>query len=127
MFWITVFTLVAIYLSGGANQLQNALVGIEKPVKEVVENRDTRKQAITLSKELGTSINKTNKDIDDLRAQLLDSLRDYHADVATLDPILEQLRAKRNVKREANLDTRDAMKELLTEEEWEKIFAETSD
>ena len=114
-------------LFGGGGSLENYLLNIKKPVKAAVENKDTVKEVISLSKELQKQLKVQNQEITDLRENFLDLHTSHDATLADSEACLDRLASARDTGQKHILDARKAMKDLMTQEEWTTVFAEKDD
>jgi len=110
-------------LFGGGNSLENYLLHIKKPVKAAVESKVTVNEVLDLSKELGKQLKAQNKEITKLRDSFLDLHTKYDAKPADIEAHIDKLATAREEGQKHILDARSAMKNLMTREEWTKVFS----
>ena len=110
-------------LFGGGSSLENYLLHIKKPVKAAVENKVTVNEVLDLSKELGKQLKAQNKEITKLRDSFLDLHTDYATTSADFEAYINQLITAHEKGQKHILDTRSAMKNLMTREEWTEVFS----
>jgi septal ring factor EnvC (AmiA/AmiB activator) len=110
-------------LFGGGNSLENYLLHIKKPVKAAVESKVTVNEVLDLSKELGKQLKAQNKEITKLRGSILDLHPKYDAKSADIEAYIDKLITAHEEGQKQILDTRSAMKNLMTREEWTKVFS----
>ncbi len=117
-------TIAAIMLLfGGGDSLENYLLNIKKPLKANVENKVTVDEILDLSKELGKQLKAQNKKITKLRENFLDLHTKYDAKQADFDAYIGKIVNARHEGQQQILDTRFAMKNLMTQEEWIEVFS----
>ena len=117
-------TITAIFLLfGHGDSLENYLLHIKKPVKAAVESKITVNEVLYLSKELGKQLKAQNKEITKLRDSFLDLNRKYDAKSADFEAHIDKLITAREEGQKHILDTRSAMKNLMTREEWTEVFS----
>ena len=109
-------------LFGGGSSLENYLLHIKKPVKAAVENKVTVNEVLDLSKELGKQLKAQNKEITKLRDSFLDLHTKYGTTSAAFEAYTGQLITAHEKGQKHILDTRSAMKNLMTREEWAEVF-----
>ena len=109
-------------LFGGGSSLENYLLHIKKPVKAAVENKVTVNEVLDLSKELGKQLKAQNKEITKLRDSFLDLHTKYDTTSADFQTYINQLITAPEKGQKHILDTRSAMKNLMTREEWTEVF-----
>ena len=110
-------------LFGGGDSLENYLLHIKKPVKAAVESKVTVKEVLYLSKELGKQLKAQNKEITKLRDSFLDLHTKYDAKPADIEAHIDKLITAREEGQKHILDTRSAMKNLMTRKEWTEVFS----
>jgi len=109
-------------LFGGGGTLEHYLLDIKKPAKAAVESKQTVNESVDLSKELGKELKELNEDITKLKGNFLDLHANYDATSADFKAIVDQMINLREEGQQNILDTRSAMKERMTKEEWTKVF-----
>ena len=109
-------------LFGGGSSLENYLLHIKKPVKAAVENKVTVNEVLDLSKALGKQLKAQNKEITKLRDSFLDLHTKYGTTSAAFEAYTGQLITVHEKGQKHILDTRSAMKNLMTREEWTEVF-----
>ena len=114
-------------LFGGGDSLENYLLEIKKPVTAVVESKDTVTEVLDLSKALKKQLKVQNKEITKLRENFLDLHTNYDAEPADFEAYLERMMIVRETGQKHILETRSAMKNLMTMEEWTKVFSYKDD
>ena len=114
-------------LFGGGGSLEHYLLNIKKPVTAAVESKDTVNEVIKLSKELKKQLKVQNKEITALRESFLDLHASHDAELADSEAYLDRLATARDTGQKHILDTRRAMKDLMTKEEWTNVFSEKDD
>ena len=114
---------VLMLLFGGGDSLENYLLNIKKPVKATVENKVTVDEVLDLSKELGKQLKAQNKRIVKLRESFLDLHTKYDAKQADIEAYIDKINSAREEGQTQILDTRFAMKNLMTQEEWIEVFS----
>jgi hypothetical protein len=110
-------------LFGGGGSLENYLLNIKKPLKAVVESKVTVNDVLDLSKELGKQLKVQNKEITKLRDSFLDLHTKYDAKLVDFEDYIDELVTAREEGQKQILDTRSAMKNLMTREEWTEVFS----
>ena len=110
------------FLFGGSDTLEHYLLNIKKPAKAAIENKQTAKEVVSLSKTLEKELKEQNKELIELKKSFLDLHVKYSATLADFDSVLEEMIKSRKAGQDKILDTRFAMKELMTKEEWDKVF-----
>ena len=121
-------TITALFLLfGGGDSLEHYLVDIKKPLKAAVESKDKVNQVLDLSKELGKQLKTKNKELAELRDSFLGLHTKYNATPAELEAYIDKLMSTREEGQKQILDTRTAMKNLMTREEWTEVFSLTND
>ena len=110
-------------LFGGGDSLENYLLNIKKPVKAAVDNTVTVDEVLDLSKELGKQLKVQNKKIVKLRESFLDLHTKYDAKQADYEAYIGKMINAREEGQKQILDTRFAMKNLMTQEEWIEVFS----
>lgn len=110
-------------LFGGSDTLEHYLLNIKKSAKAAIENKQTVKEVVSLSKTLEKDLEAENEEIIDLKKSFLDLHVKYSATQADFDSVLEEMLKSRKAGQDKILDTRFAMKDLMTKEEWDKVFA----
>ena len=116
-----------IILFGGGGSLESYLLDIKKPVKNAVEDKETVKAVLNLSKDLGKQLKAQNKEITKLRENFLDLHTNYDAESADMEAYIDRLIIVRETGQKHILDTQSAMKDLMTREEWTKVFSYKDD
>ena len=111
------------FLFGGGDSLENYLLHIKKPVKAAVESKVTVNEVLYLSKELGKQLKAQNKEITKLRDSFLDLHTKYDTKPADIEAHIDKLATAREEGQKHILDTRSAMKNLMTREEWTEVFS----
>jgi len=111
------------FLFGGGDSLENYLLHIKKPVKATVESKVTVNEVLDLSKELGKQLKAQNKEITKLRDSFLDLHTKYDAKPDDIEAHIDKLRIAREEGQKHILDTRSAMKNHMTREEWTEVFS----
>ena len=109
-------------LFGADGTLENYLLNIKKPVKAAVESKQTANEVIELSKDLSKELKTENKEITELKKVFLDLHTNYTATQSDFDAVLKKMITVRNAGQKEILDTRFAMKDLLSETEWNAVF-----
>jgi hypothetical protein len=110
-------------LFGGGGSLENYLLNIKKPLKAVVESKVTVNEVLDLSKKLGKQLKVQNKEITKLRDSFLDLHTKYDARPVDFEDYIDELVTAREEGQKQILDTRSAMKNLMTREEWTEVFS----
>ena len=123
---IALFTTL-ILLFGGSDTVENYLLNIKKPVKATVQDKEKAKAITKLSKELGKNLKDENKNITKTRDQFLDLHQNYNATTPDFEKVLQQMLTEQKSGQKAILDTRFAMKELMTKEQWNAVFTPPTD
>jgi hypothetical protein len=118
MILATVTLLLLIF--GGS--LEQSLLNIKKPVKAAVENKQAVGQIVGLSKDLGKQLKVHNKEMTRSVESFFDLHVDYDATAGNFEHALDRIMAVREAGQKDILDTRQAMKELMTKEEWTEVF-----
>ena len=114
-------------LFGGGGSLEHYLLNIKKPVTAAVESKDTVNEVISLSKELKKQLKVQNQEITELREGFLDLHTSHDSEAADSEAYLDRLASARETGQKHILDARMAMKDLMTQEEWTKVFSEKDD
>ena len=109
-------------LFGGGDTLEHYLLNIKKPAKAAIENKQTVGEIKDLSKDLEKDLKARNEEIVELKKSFLDLHVKYSATQSDFDSVLEEMLKSRKAGQDKILDTRFAMKELMTKEEWDKVF-----
>ena len=117
---VAIATLIMMFGGGG---LENYLLDIKKPVTAAVECKDTVNEVLDLSNALKKQLEVQNKEIIKLRENFLDLHSSYDAESADFD----RLMIARETGQKHILETRSAMKNLMTREEWTKVFSYKDD
>ena len=118
---------VLMLLFGGGDSLENYLLNIKKPVKAAVESKVTVNEVLDLSKALKKQLKVQNKEITKLRENFLDLHTKYDAESADMEAYIDRLIVVRETGQKHILETRSAMKNLMTREEWTKVFSYKDD
>ena len=118
---VAIATLILIF--GGGGSLENYLLNIKKPVKAAVESKVTVNDVLDLSKELGKQLKAQNKEITKLKERFLDLHTNYDAKSVDFVAVIDKIIAAREEGQTHILDTRSAMKDLMTKEEWTEVFS----
>jgi len=117
-------TIAALFLLfGGGDSLESYLLDIKNPVKASVESKATVNQVLDLSKKLDKQLKAENKEIVKLRDSFLDLHTKYDTKPAEIEAHIDMLMTAREEGQAYILDTRSAMKNLMTKEEWTKVFS----
>ncbi len=111
------------FLFGGGGSLESYLQNIKKPVKAAVESKVTVNDVLDLSKELGKQLKAQNKEITKLKERFLDLHTNYDAKSVDFVAVIDKIIAAREEGQTHILDTRSAMKDLMTKEEWTEVFS----
>ena len=122
---VAIATLILIF--GGGGSLENYLLNIKKPVKAAVESKVTVNEVLDLSKALKKQLKVQNKEITKLRENFLELHTKYDAESADMDAYIDRLIIVRETGQKHILDTQSAMKDLMTREEWTKVFSYKDD
>ena len=122
---VAIATLILIF--GGGGSLENYLLNIKKPVKAAVESKVTVNEVLDLSKALKKQLKVQNKEITKLRENFLDLHTKYDAESADMEAYIDRLIVVRETGQKHILETRSAMKNLMTREEWTKVFSYKDD
>ena len=109
-------------LFGGGDSLENYLLNIKKPVKAAVESKATVKEVLHLSKALKKQLKAQNEEMTKLRENFLDLHTQYDTRPADTEAYIDALMTVRETGQKHILDTRAAMKNLMTREEWTAVF-----
>jgi hypothetical protein len=117
----TITALILIF--GGGGSLENYLLNIKKPAKAAVEEKATVKELVSLSKDLGKQLKTANKDLTELQTQFVDLHAKQNLTQQDFEPLIDAMLDIEHSAQQEILDTREAMKKLLTEDEWQQIFA----
>lgn len=117
----TITALILIFGAGGS--FEQYLLNIKKPAKAAVENKDTVKELVALSKGLGDELKDHNKELTKIQTQFVDLHVRQDSARADWEPLVDRMLDAQHAAQQEILDTRDAMKKLVSEEEWESIFA----
>ena len=107
--------------------MENYLLNIKKPVKAAVESKVTVNEVLDLSKALKKQLKVQNKEITKLRENFLDLHTKYDAESADMEAYIDRLIVVRETGQKHILETRSAMKNLMTREEWTKVFSYKDD
>lgn len=99
------------------------LLNIKKPVKVAVENKVTVDEVLDLSKELGKQLKAQNKKVVKLTESFLDLHTEYDAKPVDIEAYIDKMFNLREEGQKQILDTRFAMKNLMTQEEWIEVFS----
>ncbi|MDX2348641.1 MAG: hypothetical protein ACERK9_10445 [Deltaproteobacteria bacterium] len=122
---VAIATLILIF--GGGGSLENYLLNIKKPVKAAVESKVTVNEVLDLSKALKKQLKVQNKEITKLRENFLELHTKYDAESADMEAYIDRLIIVRETGQKHILDTQSAMKDLMTREEWTKVFSYKDD
>ena len=112
-----------ILMFGGGGSLENYLLDIKKPMKAAVESKVTVNEVLDLSKGLKKQLKVQNKEITKLRENFLDLHTKYDAESADMEAYIDSLMISWETGQKHILDTRSAMKNLMTRDEWTKVFS----
>ena len=112
-----------ILMFGGGGSLENYLLDIKKPMKAAVESKVTVNEVLDLSKALKKQLKVQNKEITKLRENFLDLHTNYDAESADYEAYIDKVINAREEGQRQILDTRFAMKNLMTQEEWIEVFS----
>ena len=118
---------ILMLLFGGGGSLENYLLNIKKPVKAAVESKVTVNEVLDLSKALKKQLKVQNKEITKLRENFLELHTKYDAESADMEAYIDRLIIVRETGQKHILDTQSAMKDLMTREEWTKVFSYKDD
>ena len=122
---VAIATLILIF--GGGGSLENYLLNIKKPVKAAVESKVTVNEVLDLSKALKKQLKVQNKEITKLRENFLELHTKYDTESAEMEAYIDRLIIVRETGQKHILDTQSAMKDLMTREEWTKVFSYKDD
>ncbi|MDX2493651.1 MAG: hypothetical protein QNK27_01670 [Desulfuromusa sp.] len=122
---VAIATLILIF--GGGGSLENYLLNIKKPVKAAVESKVTVNEVLDMSKALKKQLKVQNKEITKLSENFLDLHTNYDAESADMEAYIDRLIIVRETGQKHILDTQSAMKNLMTREEWTKVFSYKDD
>ena len=122
---VAIATLILIF--GGGGSLENYLLNIKKPVKAAVESKVTVNEVLDLSKALKKQLKVQNREITKLRENFLELHTKYDAESADMEAYIDRLIIVRETGQKHILDTQSAMKDLMTREEWTKVFSYKDD
>ncbi len=121
---IATFTALYLLFGGGGNAIDTLFTDLNKPVKQAIADKDQRTAILDLSEALEDEL-KANKKAWDAQLKELEAIQnDYTSnplDYEAKTVHLEELLAERH---QTVLATRSKMKALMTEAEWEAVFAE---
>jgi hypothetical protein len=117
----TITALILIF--GGGGSLEHYLLNIKKPAKAAVEEKATVKELVSLSKDLGKQLKTANKDLTELQTQFVDLHAKQDLTQQDFEPLIDAMLDIEHSAQQEILDTREAMKKLLTEDEWQQIFS----
>ncbi len=116
--------LVALYLfffsAGGSDGL---VFNINEPVKQYILDKATAKQVIAINKEMLNEETDFEKDSGKAKKQLAKLNGNRLSSDASFDEVFTALDQKRAATRDKIVENRFRMKELMTAEEWNKIYA----
>ena len=116
-----------ILMFGGGGSFENYLLDIKKPVKAAVESKVTVNEVLDLSKALKKQLKVQNREITKLRENFLDLHTQYDTKPAENQAYIDSLIIVRETGQKHILDTQSAMKDLMTREEWTKVFSYKDD
>ena len=122
---VAIATLIMMF--GGGGSLENYLLDIKKPVKAAVESKVTVNEVLDLSKVLKKRLKAQNKEITKLRENFLDLHKRYDTKPTDSEAYIDSLMIVRETGQKHILDTQSAMKDLMTREEWTKVFSYKDD
>lgn len=108
---------------GGSAGVEHVLTDIKKPVKAAVAEKERAKEIIQLSNALKKELKAQDKQTDELMSDLFQTSLRYDATREDFMAVFERLHAERRLRHQKVLDTRTAMKELMTADEWARVFA----
>ena len=118
MLFISLFALLFI-----APQSDNVLFDVKKEVREYVEDKARAKAVITLSRDLEKELQLSRSERRYIRKTFMTMHDDIDVSSEAIDSFELHIINRYKTDVESILTTRAAMRELLTQQEWESIFA----
>ena len=98
-----------------------------RPVKTAVADKATVDEVLDLSKKLKKQLKAQNKEIAKLRGSFFDLHQKYDAKPAEIQAYIEKMITATKEGQAHILDTRSAMQNLMTKEEWTAVFSNKDD
>jgi len=116
--------LITILLLGGSNTgMLDFIAGTQDEVEVVMEKDDRRKEALNTLKAMEKRTNGHNKMVNSASKDINKTLSNYEATDAEIDTIWEGYFAERADYNRDILDLRFQLKDQMTREEWQQVFA----
>jgi hypothetical protein len=116
--------LFTILILGGSNTaMLDFIADTRDEVKVVMEKDDRRKEALSTLKALKKRANAHNKTVKRAAKDVILTLADDHATGADIDTIWDAYFAQRAAYNHDMLDLRFQLKDQMTREEWQQVFA----
>lgn len=91
-------------------------------VKEVVVDKDTRREAMGVFDRASENLAEYEKQLADMTIELRSLVLDQEAPTQTVRAYLDEIKAVRDSRRQKQLDLRFELRELLTPEQWAVVF-----
>ncbi len=116
--------LFTIFFLGGSNTgMLNFIAETQDTVKVVMEKDDRRKEALDTLKAMEKRTNGHNKMVNSASKDINKTLSNYEATDAGIDTVWEGYFAERADYNRDMLDLRFQLKDQMTREEWQQVFA----
>jgi uncharacterized protein YccT (UPF0319 family) len=119
---IALFTLLL--LGGSSTGMLDYIADTQDTVKVVMEKDDRRKEALSIVKAMEKRTNAHNKMVKRASKDLNKTLSSDEATDADIDPIWDAYFSQRAGYNQDMLDLRFQLKDQMTREEWQQVFAE---
>ncbi len=119
---IALFTIL--FLGGSTTGMLNYIGDTQDNVKVVMEKDDRRKEALGTLKALKKRAKAYNKMVKRASKDLSKELSSDETDYAEIDAVWDEYFAQRATYNNEMLDLRGQLKDQLTREEWQQVFAE---
>lgn len=116
--------LIALFsLLGGDSGLETLFRNLDKSlVKEHISAEDTREQISSLSKELGIELERNREELSTRIDSFLTVQKDWSASREQYQSLGDEIMSLLSSRHDSALRTRQSMRDLLTEEEWNGLF-----
>jgi sugar-specific transcriptional regulator TrmB len=118
---IALFTILI--LGGSDTGMLDFIAETQDTVKVVMEKDDRRKEALNTLKAMEKRTNGHNKMVNSASKDINKTLSNYEATDADIDTIWEGYFAQRAAYNQDILDLRFQLKDQMTREEWQQVFA----
>jgi hypothetical protein len=118
---IALFTILI--LGGGATGMLDYIADTQDEVKVVMEKDDRQKEAISTLKAMKKRTNAHNKMVNGASKDLSKTLSSDAVTDAEIDTVWDAYFSQRAAYNQDMLDLRFQLKEQMTREEWQRVFA----